>query len=155
MTRAAWTPGLCDESRWTYDRTNKQLLRDISQLVLRWKKANLYWLYYIFIVELCRSDKVCPPFILISTGQRVDTISSESRRHRLSVEEPCSPKATNGTAIRPASASGSYNESLSATPKLVSEVNEELLASGALILPGRTDVSCSRSSLHILMNTQT
>ncbi|XP_040021375.2 pleckstrin homology domain-containing family G member 4B isoform X4 [Gasterosteus aculeatus] len=73
------------------------------------------------------------------SGQRVDTISSESRRHRLSVEEPCSPKATNGTAIRPASASGSYNESLSATPKLVSEVNEELLASGALILPGNRD----------------
>jgi len=76
-------------------------------------------------------------FILISTGQRDDTISSESRRHRHSGEDSYSPKAANGPAIRPASASGSSNESDSARPKLVSEVNEMLLVSGAVILPGR------------------
>ncbi|KAL6109135.1 plekhg4b [Pungitius sinensis] len=87
------------------------------------------------------------------SGQRVDSSSSESRRHRLSGEEPCSPKAANGTAIRPASASGSCNESLSATPKLVSQVNEELLTSGALILPGNRDRS-GRAVLQVCTRAQ-
>uniref|UniRef100_A0A8C2XQL2 Pleckstrin homology and RhoGEF domain containing G4B n=1 Tax=Cyclopterus lumpus TaxID=8103 RepID=A0A8C2XQL2_CYCLU len=75
------------------------------------------------------------------SGQRDDAISIESRRHRHSGEESYSPKAANGTAIRPASASGSSYESNSARPKLVSEVNEKLLTSGAVILPGNRDRS--------------
>ncbi|XP_031708983.1 pleckstrin homology domain-containing family G member 4B isoform X2 [Anarrhichthys ocellatus] len=79
------------------------------------------------------------------SGQRDDTISSESRRHRYSGEEPYSPKAANGTAIRPASAS--------AFPKLVSEVNEELLSSGAVILPGNRDRS-GRAVLQVCTRAQ-
>lgn len=75
------------------------------------------------------------------SGQRDDAISSESRRHRHSGEEPHSPKAANGTAIRPASAAGSSCEGNSALHKLVSEVNQELLTSGAVILPGNRDRS--------------
>ncbi|XP_068591825.1 pleckstrin homology domain-containing family G member 4B isoform X2 [Cebidichthys violaceus] len=87
------------------------------------------------------------------SGQRNDTISSESRRHRHSGEEPYSPKAANGTAIRPASASGSSIESNSAFPKLVSEVNEELLSSGAVILPGNRDRS-GRTVLQVCTRAQ-
>uniref|UniRef100_A0A8C9XQH5 Pleckstrin homology and RhoGEF domain containing G4B n=1 Tax=Sander lucioperca TaxID=283035 RepID=A0A8C9XQH5_SANLU len=82
---------------------------------------------------------MCPLFIIISTGQCDDIISSESRRHRHSGEESHSPKAANGTAIRPASESGSSYERNSALPKLVSGVNQELLTSGAVILPGNRD----------------
>lgn len=79
-------------------------------------------------------------FMIISIGQRDDTIGSESRRHRHSGDESHSPKAANGTAIRLASVSSSSYESNSALPKLVSEVNQELLTSGAVILPGRARV---------------
>ncbi len=111
---------------------------------MRWKAAsNFYWLYCIFVQLLlskydlyCLSD-LCPLFMIISTGQRDDTISSESRRHRHSGEESHSPKAANGTAVRLASVSSSSCESNLALPKLVSEVNQELLTSGAVILPGR------------------
>ncbi|KAM6936497.1 pleckstrin homology domain-containing family G member 4B [Lycodopsis pacificus] len=87
------------------------------------------------------------------TGQRDVTISSESRRHRHSGEEPYGPKAANGTAIRPASASGSSSESNSAFPTLVSEVNEELLSSGAVILPGNRDRS-GRAVLQVCTRAQ-
>ncbi|XP_023131278.2 pleckstrin homology domain-containing family G member 4B isoform X1 [Amphiprion ocellaris] len=65
------------------------------------------------------------------TGQREDSISTENRRHRNSGEELHSPKAANGTAIR--------HECNAVFPKLVSEVNQELLTSGAVILPGNRD----------------
>ncbi|XP_056300537.1 pleckstrin homology domain-containing family G member 4B isoform X3 [Pseudoliparis swirei] len=87
------------------------------------------------------------------SGQRDDTISSESRRHRHSGEDSYSPKAANGPAIRPASASGSSNESDSARPKLVSEVNEKLLVSGAVILPGNRDRS-GRAVLQVCTRAQ-
>ncbi|XP_054477283.1 pleckstrin homology domain-containing family G member 4B [Anoplopoma fimbria] len=87
------------------------------------------------------------------SGQRDDIISSESRRHRHSGEESFSPKAANGTAIRPASASVSSNESNSVLPKLVSEVNEELLTSGAVILPGNRDRS-GRAVLQVCTRAQ-
>ncbi|XP_037641060.1 pleckstrin homology domain-containing family G member 4B isoform X2 [Sebastes umbrosus] len=87
------------------------------------------------------------------SGQRDDTISSESRRHRHSGEESHSPKAANGTAIRPASASGSSYESDSSLPKLVSEVNQELLTSGAVMLPGNRDRS-GRAVLQVCSRAQ-
>ncbi|XP_068426620.1 pleckstrin homology domain-containing family G member 4B isoform X2 [Clinocottus analis] len=80
------------------------------------------------------------------SGQRDDTIGSENRRHRHSGEESYSPKAANGTAIRPASASGS-------SPKVVSEVNEKLLISGAVILPGSRDRS-GRAVLQVCTRAQ-
>ncbi|XP_029307972.1 pleckstrin homology domain-containing family G member 4B isoform X2 [Cottoperca gobio] len=83
------------------------------------------------------------------SGQRDDTISSEGRRHRHSGEESLSPKVANGTALRPASASGSS----SALPKLVSEVNQELLTSGAVILPGNRDRS-GRAVLQVCTRAQ-
>lgn len=91
---------------------------------------------------------LCPLSILISTGQHDDTISSESRRHRHSGDESHSPKAANGTAIRLASISSSSYESNSALPKLVSEVNQELLTSGAVILPGRGRVTADINCFH-------
>lgn len=87
--------------------------------------------------HLTNLPDLCSLFIIISTGQRDDAISSESRRHRHSGEESHCPKAANGAAIRLASVSSSSFESSLALPKLVSEVNQELLTSEAVILPGR------------------
>uniref|UniRef100_A0A3Q3JQ52 CRAL-TRIO domain-containing protein n=1 Tax=Monopterus albus TaxID=43700 RepID=A0A3Q3JQ52_MONAL len=82
-----------------------------------------------------------------------DDISSESRRRGYSVEESHSPKAANGTAIRLNSVSSSFSESYSALPKLVSEVNQELLTSGAVILPGNRD-RCGRAVLQVCTRAQ-
>ncbi|XP_034084055.1 pleckstrin homology domain-containing family G member 4B isoform X1 [Gymnodraco acuticeps] len=87
------------------------------------------------------------------SGQRDDTISTESRRHRHSGEEPHSPKAANGTTIKRPSASGFSFESFSALPKLVSELNQELLTSGAVILPGNRDRS-GRAVLQVCTRAQ-
>lgn len=76
----------------------------------------------------------------IFAGQREDAVSSESRRRRHSVEESHCVKAANGAAIGLAPVSGSSCESGVALPKVVSEVNQELLTSGAVILPGREPV---------------
>ncbi|XP_042345663.1 pleckstrin homology domain-containing family G member 4B isoform X3 [Plectropomus leopardus] len=87
------------------------------------------------------------------SGQRDDIISSESRRHRSSGEESHSPKAANGSAIRPASAPRSSCGSISALPKLVSEVNQELITSGAVIMPGNRDRS-GRAVLQVCTRAQ-
>ncbi|XP_041797467.1 pleckstrin homology domain-containing family G member 4B isoform X2 [Chelmon rostratus] len=87
------------------------------------------------------------------SGQRDDTVSGESRRHRHSGEELHSPKAANGTAIWLASVSCSSYESNSALPRLVSEVNQELLTSGAVILPGNRDRS-GRAVLQVCTRAQ-
>ncbi|XP_030606579.1 pleckstrin homology domain-containing family G member 4B isoform X1 [Archocentrus centrarchus] len=73
------------------------------------------------------------------SGQRTDSLSSESRRHRASGEESHSTKAANGTAIRTDSVQSSSCDCNLSFPKLVSEVNQELLTSGAVILPGSRD----------------
>uniref|UniRef100_A0A3Q3MCD0 Uncharacterized LOC113122097 n=1 Tax=Mastacembelus armatus TaxID=205130 RepID=A0A3Q3MCD0_9TELE len=86
------------------------------------------------------------------SGQR-DDISSESRRRRHSVEESQSPKAANGIAVRLTSVSSSYFESASALPRLVSEVDQELLTSGAVILPGNRDRS-GRAVLQVCTRAQ-
>lgn len=87
------------------------------------------------------------------SGQRDDSIDGESRRLRHSGEESHIPKAPNGTAIRPASASGSSHEINAALPKSVSEVNQELLTSGAVILPGNRDRS-GRAVLQVCTRAQ-
>ncbi|CAJ1062108.1 pleckstrin homology domain-containing family G member 4B isoform X2 [Xyrichtys novacula] len=86
-------------------------------------------------------------------GQRDDSINSEIRGHRHSTEESLSPKAANGSAIRLASISRSSCESLTALPKLVSEVNQELLTSGAVTLPGNRDRS-GRAVLQVCTRSQ-
>ncbi|XP_019948898.2 pleckstrin homology domain-containing family G member 4B isoform X2 [Paralichthys olivaceus] len=73
------------------------------------------------------------------SGVHDDGIGSESRQHRHSGEESHRPKAANGTAVSPASASSSSCVGHSARPRLGSEVNQELLVSGAVILPGNRD----------------
>lgn len=71
-------------------------------------------------------------------GHCDDAASGEARRHRHSGEEPHGAKVANGAAIRQAAAaSDSSCDHRSAFPKLVSAVNQELLASGAVVLPGR------------------
>ncbi|XP_076593995.1 pleckstrin homology domain-containing family G member 4B isoform X4 [Chaetodon auriga] len=87
------------------------------------------------------------------SGQRGDTISSESRRHRHSGEELHSPKAANGTAMRLASVSCSSYERNSTLARLVSDVNQELLTSGAVILPGNMDRS-GRAVLQVCTRAQ-
>uniref|UniRef100_UPI0037E84AD5 pleckstrin homology domain-containing family G member 4B isoform X2 n=1 Tax=Semicossyphus pulcher TaxID=241346 RepID=UPI0037E84AD5 len=86
-------------------------------------------------------------------GQRDDTTSSDIRGHRHSGEESLSPKAANGSAVKPASVSNSSYESITALPKLVSEVNQELLVSGAVILPGNRDRS-GRAVLQVCTRAQ-
>uniref|UniRef100_A0A672Z8G7 Pleckstrin homology and RhoGEF domain containing G4B n=1 Tax=Sphaeramia orbicularis TaxID=375764 RepID=A0A672Z8G7_9TELE len=63
-----------------------------------------------------------------------------------------SPKA-NGTAFRLASSPGSTSVCNLTIPKLVSEVNQELLTSGAIILPGNRDRS-GRSVLQVCTRAQ-
>ncbi|KAK2844487.1 hypothetical protein Q5P01_011146 [Channa striata] len=87
------------------------------------------------------------------SGQHDDSISNDSRRRRHSVEESHSPKAVNGTAIRPASVSSSSTESSPVFPKQMSEVNQELLASGAVIMPGNRDRS-GRAVLQVCTRAQ-
>lgn len=87
------------------------------------------------------------------SGQHDDTVSIDSRRHRHGGEESHNPKAANGTAIRPASTSSSSHDSVSSLPKLVSEVNQELLTSGAVILPGNRDRS-GRAVLQVCTRAQ-
>ncbi|XP_070691419.1 pleckstrin homology domain-containing family G member 4B [Pempheris klunzingeri] len=87
------------------------------------------------------------------SGQRDDTSNSESRRHRHSGDESQSPKADSGTTIGLDSLSSSSDESNSALPKLVSGVNQELLTSGAVILPGNRDRS-GRSVLQVCTRAQ-
>lgn len=116
----------------------------LGQTVLRWKEASNFCSLSCIFVQLllskCHLDNLpdlCSLFIIISTGQRDDSLSSESRQHRHSGEESHSPKAANGSAIRLASVSSSSYGSSAALPRLLSEVNQELLTSGAVILPGR------------------
>lgn len=75
------------------------------------------------------------------SGKQDSNISSESRQHRHSGEESLSPKSANGVAIRLASSSRATSNENVTLPKLVSEVNQELLMSGAVILPGSQDRS--------------
>ncbi|XP_054903813.1 pleckstrin homology domain-containing family G member 4B isoform X2 [Poeciliopsis prolifica] len=73
------------------------------------------------------------------SGQRTDSISSDTRRHKTSVEEPHSPKAENGITLSPGSAQKSSCDFNPAFPKLMSEINQELLTSRAVILAGNRD----------------
>ncbi|XP_029360832.1 pleckstrin homology domain-containing family G member 4B isoform X2 [Echeneis naucrates] len=75
------------------------------------------------------------------SGQRDDSISAESRQRKQSGEEFHSPKAANGAAVRLASVSSSTYDSSPVLPKLASAVNQKLLSSGAVILPGNRDRS--------------
>ncbi|XP_061572683.1 pleckstrin homology domain-containing family G member 4B isoform X1 [Cololabis saira] len=88
------------------------------------------------------------------TGQRDDCISGESKQHNASSEELHSPKPANGTSTRPAAVQSSSCECTSAFPKLVSEVNQELLTSGAVILPGNRDRS-GRAVLQVCTRAHT
>ncbi|XP_030250410.1 pleckstrin homology domain-containing family G member 4B isoform X4 [Sparus aurata] len=87
------------------------------------------------------------------SGQRDDSLSSESRQHRHSGEESHSSKAANGSAIRLASVSSSSYGSSAALPRLLPEVNQELLTSGAVILPGNRDRS-GRAVLQVCTRAQ-
>ncbi|XP_074539552.1 pleckstrin homology domain-containing family G member 4B isoform X2 [Halichoeres trimaculatus] len=86
-------------------------------------------------------------------GHRDDSISVDTRGHRHSADESLSPKSANGSAIRLASGSSCSYESITALPKLVSEVNQELLTSGAVILPGNRDRS-GRAVLQVCTRAQ-
>ncbi|XP_034030858.1 pleckstrin homology domain-containing family G member 4B isoform X2 [Thalassophryne amazonica] len=83
--------------------------------------------------------------------QRDDGVSSDSRRQRNGGE---TLKPTNRTAVRlMTSVSGSTHESNLRLPKRLSEVNQELLASGAVILPGNRDRS-GRAVLQVCTRAQ-
>ncbi|KAM4735403.1 pleckstrin homology domain-containing family G member 4B isoform 3-T4 [Anableps anableps] len=73
------------------------------------------------------------------SGQRIDSIGSDIRRHKTTIEESHSPKAENGMTLSPSSAQNSSCDYNSAFPKLMSEINQELLTSGAVILAGNRD----------------
>ncbi|XP_077432663.1 pleckstrin homology domain-containing family G member 4B isoform X2 [Vanacampus margaritifer] len=85
------------------------------------------------------------------TGQQEDT--GDDRKSRLAEEESNSPKTANGSAIGLGSSSSSSNDSSLSLPKRMSEVNQELLASGAVILPGSRDRS-GRAVLQVCTRAQ-
>ncbi|XP_055020068.1 pleckstrin homology domain-containing family G member 4B isoform X2 [Boleophthalmus pectinirostris] len=66
--------------------------------------------------------------------------NSESRRRKLSVEEMMGPKSpSNGAVVRLSSTSGATPAENITLPTSASEVNQELLMSGAVTLPGNQD----------------
>lgn len=67
---------------------------------------------------------------LVLPGHRDDAGGGEARRHRHSGED--------GAAVRQATSSDSSCDNSSAFPRLVSAVSQELLTSGAVVLPGRS-----------------
>uniref|UniRef100_A0A3Q2PM24 Pleckstrin homology and RhoGEF domain containing G4B n=1 Tax=Fundulus heteroclitus TaxID=8078 RepID=A0A3Q2PM24_FUNHE len=73
------------------------------------------------------------------SGQRIDGTGNDVRRHRTTVEELHSPRVSNGMTLSPGSAQNSSCDYNSAFPKLQSEINQDLLTSGAVILPGNRD----------------
>ncbi|XP_038125388.1 pleckstrin homology domain-containing family G member 4B [Cyprinodon tularosa] len=76
------------------------------------------------------------------TGQRSDGTGSDIRRHKSTSDEsqtPHSHKAANGMTLSPGCAQNAPCDYNSAFPKLMSEINQELLTSGAVILPGNRD----------------
>ncbi|KAM3873361.1 pleckstrin homology domain-containing family G member 4B [Diretmus argenteus] len=79
------------------------------------------------------------------SGQHDVSLSGETRRS----EEYDTPKPANGSAIRLASSSDCNSH----LPKLVSEVNQELLASGAIVVPGNRDRS-GRAVLQVCTRAQ-
>ncbi|XP_061918994.1 pleckstrin homology domain-containing family G member 4B isoform X4 [Entelurus aequoreus] len=86
------------------------------------------------------------------SGQQDD--SSDSRRSRLVEEESHCPKTAKGSAIKVVlSSSSSSNDSDLSLPKRVTEVNQDLLASGAVILPGSRDRS-GRAVLQVCTRAQ-
>uniref|UniRef100_A0A1A7XT93 Pleckstrin homology domain containing, family G (With RhoGef domain) member 4B n=1 Tax=Iconisemion striatum TaxID=60296 RepID=A0A1A7XT93_9TELE len=87
------------------------------------------------------------------SGQRDDSISTESRRHKTSSEESPSPKAANGMSQSLASVQISSCDYYSSFPKLISDINQELLTSGAVILPGNKDRG-GRSVLQVCTRVQ-
>ncbi|XP_011483491.1 pleckstrin homology domain-containing family G member 4B isoform X2 [Oryzias latipes] len=82
-----------------------------------------------------------------AAGQRDDT--SEHNQSKTTMEELDDPKAANGLNTEQSS-SCDYN---SAFPKLVSEINQELLTSGAVTLPGNRDRS-GRAVLQVCTRSQ-
>uniref|UniRef100_A0A8C7X8F3 Pleckstrin homology and RhoGEF domain containing G4B n=1 Tax=Oryzias sinensis TaxID=183150 RepID=A0A8C7X8F3_9TELE len=82
-----------------------------------------------------------------AAGQRDDT--SEHNQSKTTMEELDDPKAAKGLNTEQSS-SCDYN---SAFPKLVSEVNQELLTSGAVTLPGNRDRS-GRAVLQVCTRSQ-
>ncbi|XP_061632801.1 pleckstrin homology domain-containing family G member 4B isoform X2 [Phyllopteryx taeniolatus] len=84
-------------------------------------------------------------------GQQEDT--GDDRKSRLVEEESNSPKTANGSAIGLGSSSSSSNSSNFSLPKQMSEVNQELLVSGAVILPGSRDRS-GRAVLQVCTRAQ-
>lgn len=153
-----WSPGWVSVKSllaYTYLTTNKHLFHEVlAEKVLQLKEAFFLFTYFwqLFLSNYHLPD-LCSLFILFSTGQRDDTISSESRRCRHNGEESHCPKAANGAAIGLSSVSRSSYESSLALPKLVSEVNQELLSSGAVILPGRGQVIGTQLILASLCDT--
>ncbi|XP_041844277.1 pleckstrin homology domain-containing family G member 4B isoform X2 [Melanotaenia boesemani] len=80
----------------------------------------------------------------------------ESGQHdvsKTSGEESHSPKAATGMTLRPASDQSSSYDYNSTFPKLMAEVSQELLTSGAVILPGNRDRS-GRAVLQVCTRAQ-
>ncbi|XP_029958366.1 pleckstrin homology domain-containing family G member 4B isoform X2 [Salarias fasciatus] len=86
-------------------------------------------------------------------GQRDDGVGGENRRHKGSGEESHGHKAAIGSTSRLTSASSASSDCHPAFPKLVSHVNQELLTSGAVILPGNRDRS-GRAVLQVCTRAQ-
>ncbi|KAM6967956.1 pleckstrin homology domain-containing family G member 4B [Aplochiton taeniatus] len=80
-------------------------------------------------------------------------LSCQPRRHSHGGEDCCSPKPANGDPVQLATSESTPSEIILVLPKLVSEVNPELLASGAVILPGNRD-RCGRSVLQVCTRGQ-
>lgn len=75
--------------------------------------------------------------MFIPTGQRIDSVGNDIRRLKTTPEESHGPKAENGMTPSPVSAQNSSCDYNSAFPKRMSEINQELLTSGAVILAGK------------------
>uniref|UniRef100_A0A1A8EK77 Pleckstrin homology domain containing, family G (With RhoGef domain) member 4B n=1 Tax=Nothobranchius korthausae TaxID=1143690 RepID=A0A1A8EK77_9TELE len=87
------------------------------------------------------------------SGQRDDSISTQTRQHKTSSEESHSPKAANGMSQSLASVQISSSDHYLSFSKWISDINQELLTSGAVILPGNKDHG-GRSVLQVCTRVQ-
>lgn len=87
-------------------------------------------------------------------AQHEGNVSSESRRRRLSADEALGPRSSaNGSAVRLSSSPGAAPVPHVTLPTSAAEVNQELLTSGAAVLPGSLD-RAGRAVLQVCSRAQ-
>lgn len=136
-----WTPwwlrvnSLIDNIYFCSDNDYFYVKKDCERETSNWSLYSKQWWS-----SQWNQSVLCSLFVFIPTGQRSDGTGSDIRRHKSTSDESQSPhshKAANGMTLSPGCAQNAPCDYNSSFPKLMSEINQELLTSGAVILPGK------------------